>query len=59
MDILWNLVMQLQIRPQYGFHFILFFSSVTIAAQKCVLKFLPSRVALGHASSLLSLSLLL
>jgi hypothetical protein len=27
----------------------------TIAAQKCVLKFLPSRVALGHASSLLSL----
>jgi hypothetical protein len=27
------------------------------AAQKCVLKFLPSRVALGHASSLLSLLL--
>ena len=30
-------------------------SYITIAAQKCVLKFLPSRVALGHASSLLSL----
>ena len=28
-----------------------------IAAQKRVLKFLPSRVALGHASSLLSLLL--
>ena len=29
----------------------------SIAAQKCVLKFLPSRMALGHASSLLSLLL--
>jgi hypothetical protein len=39
------------------FKFLNFYCCRTIAAQKCVLKFLPSRVALGHASSLLGLLL--